>query len=67
MLSTKKKGNKRKECWHVTLFSVWIEIRDRTTSKFIENIKKTVGIFTQQSKWSLQGNGMAAISKRSQH
>ena len=35
-----------------------IEIRDRTTSKFIE---KNEGKLTQQSMGPLQGNGMAAI------
>ena len=37
-----------------------IEIRDRTTSKFIE---KHSGKLTQQNMRPLQGNGMAAISK----
>ena len=37
-----------------------IEIRDRTTSKFIEKHK---GKLIQQSLRPLQGNGMAAISK----
>ena len=39
-------------------------MRDKTTSKFVEKRNKTVGLLTQQSKRPLQGNGMAAISKR---
>ena len=30
----------------------------------MKNINKTVGIFTQQSKWLLHGYDLAAISKR---
>ena len=40
-----------------------IEKRDGTSSKFIE---KHQGKLTQQSIRSLQGNGMAAISKKKQ-
>ena len=29
----------------------------------LKKISKTVGILTQQSKWPLQGNGIAAITK----
>ena len=29
----------------------------------LKSINKTVGIFPKQSKWPLQGNDMAAISK----
>ena len=38
-----------------------IKMRDRTTSKFIE---EHLGKLTQQSKRPLQGNGMAPISKK---
>ena len=31
--------------------------------KILKNTNKTVGIFRHQSKWTLQGNDMAAISK----
>ena len=44
------------------IYILKIEIRDRTTSKYIE---KYQGKLIQQSIRPLQGNGMAAISKSS--
>ena len=32
-------------------------------ANLLKNFNKTVGIFTQQKKWPLQENGMAAFSK----
>ena len=39
-------------------------MEDRTTSQIIENINKTVGISNTTKQRPLQGNVMAAISKR---